>query len=252
MAAMSAIVAIGVVIGVVGRSLAAAPTLAVVAPESAEACDIAVALSPDDSSSVEPAAYQQPATAESGSADGEATGLAEPAADDAEAIEPLADNEGPPSWQRILRPIGEVTADATLPPGLLPSEVEHAGDAPRVEMAPEVGDARLYAGWGDNTLEWSASKSWHRPLYFEEVNLERHGYQCHPAVQPLVSGAHFFLTVPTLPYQATAYPPRECIYTLGHYRPGSCPPWQRHRLPWDARAAAVQAGVTTGLVFLIP
>jgi hypothetical protein len=117
---------------------------------------------------------------------------------------------------------------------------------------PEVGDPRLFGGWDGNVFNWSASKSYHYPLYFEEVNLERYGYQCHPVAQPFVSGAHFFLTIPTLPYQMTANPPRECIYTLGHYRPGSCVPWRRNHLPWDPRAAAVEAGVVVGLVFLIP
>ncbi len=169
-----------------------------------------------------------------------------------EDVDELDQLEGPRKWNRILRPITEVTADATLPAGLLPDQVEHEGDAPVAELLPEVGDARLMGGWGDSSYPWSATKSWHRPLYFEEVNLERYGYQCHPVLQPLVSGAHFFLTIPTLPYQATVHPPRECIYTLGHYRPGSCVPWQRHCLPWDARAAAVEAGVIVGLVFLIP
>jgi hypothetical protein len=169
-----------------------------------------------------------------------------------EEIDEFDQREGPPTWDRILRPITEVTADATLPAGLLPDQVEHEGDAPRAEMMPKVGDPRLMGGWGDNVFNWSAAKSWHHPLYFEEVNLERYGYQCHPLAQPFVSGAHFFLTVPTLPYQMTVHPPKECIYTLGHYRPGSCAPWQRNRLPWDPRAAAVEAGVVVGLVFLIP
>jgi hypothetical protein len=230
------------------------------------AFDIAVALSSDEVADedateaeaevVEQVAYTQPPVADVVApveAEGEApveTPAEEVAA--SEEIDELSQLEGPPKWDRILRPITEVTADATLPAGLLPDQVEHEGDAPRAEMMPEVGDPRLMGGWGDNAFNWSAAKSWHHPLYFEEVNLERYGYQCHPLAQPFVSGAHFFLTVPTLPYQMTVHPPKECIYTLGHYRPGSCAPWQRNRLPWDPRAAAVEAGVVVGLVFLIP
>ncbi len=235
-------------------------------PESA-AFDIAVALGSDEGLEeevveeevVEQVAYTQPPATESVDAaepiEGEGDAPAEPSAEEvaaSEEIDELNQLEGPPKWDRILRPITEVTADATLPAGLMPDQVEHEGDVPRAEMMPEVGDPRLMGGWGDNVFNWSAAKSWHHPLYFEEVNLERYGYQCHPLAQPFVSGAHFFLTVPTLPYQMTVHPPQECIYTLGHYRPGSCAPWQRNRLPWDPRAAAVEAGVVVGLVFLIP
>ncbi len=231
-------------------------------PESV-AFDIAVALGADEEvakeEGVEQVAYTQPPgadvvdAAEPIEGDGEVPAelLAEEVAA-SEEIDELDQLEGPPKWDRILRPITQVTADATLPAGLLPDQVEHEGDAPVAELIPEVGDPRLMGGWGGNVFNWSAAKSWHHPLYFEEVNLERYGYQCHPLAQPFVSGAHFFLTVPTLPYQMTAYPPRECIYTLGHYRPGSCVPWQRHCLRWDPRAAAVQTGVVVGLVFLIP
>lgn len=233
-------------------------------PESAS-FDIAVALGSDEGSDeeiaeeevVEQVAYTQPAATD-GAAEpvaGQGDVPLEPPAEEVASsgeIDELDQLEGPPKWDRILRPITEVTADATLPAGLLPDQVEHEGDAPTAELMPKVGDPRLMGGWGDYAFNWSAAKSWHHPLYFEEVNLERYGYQCHPLAQPFVSGAHFFLTVPTLPYQMTVHPPRECIYTLGHYRPGSCAPWQRNRLPWDPRAAAVEAGVVVGLVFLIP
>ncbi len=207
--------------------------------------DLAVALSePGDAEVATPVEYAQAAEAE--------PLVEEPPAAPAEEVTLGDDNAGAPVRREIFRPITEVTADATLPEGLLPDQVLEEPGRDEADEMPEVGDPRLAGGWGDQSFEWSSTRLCHGPLYFEEVNLERYGYQCHPAVQPFVSGAHFFLTVPTLPYQMTVHPPRECIYTLGHYRPGSRVPWQRHRLPWDARAAAVQAGVTVGLVFLIP
>ena len=178
----------------------------------------------------------------------------EAAADAAEEIdvqdEPLMDPEA--NARRIYRPIGQVTTNTALPPGETPSAMErHEGDPPPVLM-PIVGDQRLEGGWGDQMFNWSATQFCHQPLYFEEVNLERYGYGCRPCVQPLVSGAHFFLTVPALPYKMVVNPPRECVYTLGYYRPGDRVPWQRNFLPWDTRAAVVEAGVAVGLVFLIP
>jgi hypothetical protein len=68
----------------------------------------------------------------------------------------------------------------------------------------------------------------------------------------VVSAAHFFGRIPALPYLATVDPPHRCVYTLGHYRPGSCAPLAWNLVPFDPLAAAVQGGVVTGLVYLIP
>jgi hypothetical protein len=238
--------------------LAEEPAIYVEEPNEGDSAsvDIAVALSEDpEQDTAEYAAYTQPpAPVEEGATLEEvAPSVAEPAiASTEEPTEEQAD-EGATAERPFFRPITEVSADARLPDGLLPEQVgREDGDIEPAPETPNIGDPRLVSGWSRNAFEWSATKLCHGPLYFEEVSLERYGYQCHPAVQPLVSGAHFFLTVPMLPYQMTVHPPRECIYTLGHYRPGSRVPWQRHYLPWDARAAAVQAGVTVGLIALIP
>ncbi len=76
--------------------------------------------------------------------------------------------------------------------------------------------------WPQVTYMWKASALCHKPLYFEEEALERYGHSCTPCLQPFVSGAHFFLTIPVLPYCMGITPPNECMYALGHYRPGSC------------------------------
>jgi len=169
------------------------------------------------------------------------------------AADVAAQEQSSPRVIRGFRPITQLTANAALPPGVLPDQVEPPPGQPQPEPMREVGDMRFEGGWAESNYPWSATCLCHAPLYFEEINLERHGYQCNPVIQPLVSGAHFFLTVPTLPYQLTVHPPRECIYTLGYYRPGDCVPWRRQcPFPWDPRAAAVEAGFAVGLVFLLP
>jgi hypothetical protein len=50
----------------------------------------------------------------------------------------------------------------------------------------------------------------------------------------------------------TAEPPHECIYTLGHYRPGTHVPPHCNLPPLDPAAITAQAGVTAGLILLIP
>jgi hypothetical protein len=116
-----------------------------------------------------------------------------------------------------------------------------------------LGDEQ-FAGrdWIPATFTWKASALCHKPLYFEEEQLERYGHTTGPFTEPFVAGAHFFLNIAALPYNMTLNPPQECKYALGYYRPGSCAPWLIHPVPLNLRAALVQAGVITGGVFLLP
>ena len=63
----------------------------------------------------------------------------------------------------------------------------------RVPTECTFGD-ELYAGrnWAPSTLTWKASALCHKPLFFEEVQLERYGHTAGPLKQPFLSGAHFF------------------------------------------------------------
>jgi hypothetical protein len=99
---------------------------------------------------------------------------------------------------------------------------------------------------------WKASGLCSKPLYFEQVQLERYGHDWGPVLQPFVSGAHFFGTIPILPYKMGLQPPNECDYSLGYYRPGSCAPYMIEPLGFTWRAAAFQAGAVTGAAFAIP
>jgi hypothetical protein len=106
--------------------------------------------------------------------------------------------------------------------------------------------------WTPITFTWTASAACHKPLYFEDEQLERYGHSAGPLIQPVLSGAHFFGSVLILPYQMGMYPPNECQYELGYYRAGNCAPWLLQAFPLSARGALWQAGVATGLPFIIP
>ncbi len=112
----------------------------------------------------------------------------------------------------------------------------------------------VYEGrhWAEVTYMWKAAGNCHKPLYFEQVQLERYGHSWGPCVQPLVSGAHFFTRLPVLPYCMGITPPNECIYPLGHYRPGNCAPYMIPAVPFTWRAAAFQAGATVGTAAFLP
>lgn len=106
--------------------------------------------------------------------------------------------------------------------------------------------------WAGLTYTWKASGLCHKPLYFEDEQLERYGHSWGPYVQPLVSGAHFFGTLPILPYKMGLKTPNECVYVLGHYRPGSCAPYMIDPIPFTWRAALFEGGVAYGVAAVIP
>jgi hypothetical protein len=222
-------------------------------PDEAEATDAAV--EPDGAA---PQTSGEPTPAESDSDDLDSLGLLQPG----EAPDPIDDPAitGTPGTEaapdrRPYRPITEIGVDTALPQGLAPgmpgSKVKGAKQETYSDI-PEIGDPRLLGVWPGYDFQWSATAMHHRPLYFEDVNAERYGYTVSEVLQPAVSGAHFFASIAALPYKMTTHPPCECIYTLGHYRPGSCAPRRWHHEPVDPVAAGVQAGAVLGLIYIIP
>jgi hypothetical protein len=106
--------------------------------------------------------------------------------------------------------------------------------------------------WGPITYTWTASALCHKPLVFEEPQLERYGHALRPVVQPFASAAHFFVCVPAIPYILGIEPWNECVYTLGYYRPGSCAPYTIDPLPISLRAVLAEATVVTGIAIAMP
>ena len=145
-----------------------------------------------------------------------------------------------------------------VPIGKLEAQIAVEGDVPDdlaaeqfSESSPTHDPGALSRGWPIAHCHWKAPGLCHQPLYFEETNLERHGFSAG-GVQPLVSGARFFGTVGMLPYSMVVDPPDKCRYTLGHYRPGSPVPPHINSIPcrWDA--ATVQAAAVTAAFIAIP
>lgn len=139
-----------------------------------------------------------------------------------------------------LKPIDQITNNITPQPGEFPRECG---------LGDSIFEPRA---WPLTTFTWKASALCHKPLYFEEMALERYGHSTGPLTQPFVSGAHFFLTLPVLPYLMGVDPPCECIYDLGYYRPGSCAPYMIYPIPISIRGGLLEAGAWVGGVFLIP
>lgn len=93
---------------------------------------------------------------------------------------------------------------------------------------------------------WAAPNFYHRPLLFEETNLERYGNQRR--FQNLSSAAHFLGTIPVLPYKIGQHPRCYREYTLKHRRPGDCVPYEVERFQFDVHGGFWQALVTAAIV----
>jgi hypothetical protein len=117
-----------------------------------------------------------------------------------------------------------------------------------------LGDGTWHAGrcWPETVFMWKASALCHKPLYFEDEQMERYGHSWGLCCDPIVSGVHFFTRLPVLPYCMGVTPPCECVYTLGHYRPGSCAPYYIEPVPISLRGALFQAGATVGAAAILP
>lgn len=177
---------------------------------------------------------------------GAAAGPTAPPAAQAPAQSPAA------GFELDARPIHAVGTDTRVSQGDRPADIAEARLA---QMARQVTFTALaQRDWIDTLYDWEAPGLCHNPLYFEEVNLERYGYRwpCAGVLQPVVSCGQFFATIPALPYKLVAESPCECVYTLGHYRPGSAVPYQVHFPRWRPGAGAAEAGVIAGLIFAIP
>ena len=114
------------------------------------------------------------------------------------------------------------------------------------------GEAYQPRRFASTTFTWKAAGYCRKPLYFEDWNLERYGHSRGVLADPWISAAHFFVSVPVLPYKMGVQAPWECVYPLGYYRPGSCAPWTCPAIPISARGFAVEAATITGIVFLLP
>ena len=103
-----------------------------------------------------------------------------------------------------------------------------------------------YRNWIPQTYTWKASSLCHKPLFFENIQLERYGHSHGPFTQPIQSVGHFFVSLITVPYQSAITPANECQYALGFYRPGNCAPWLKDPIPFSLSGARRQALITTG------
>lgn len=204
---------------------------------------------------------------------GQTQGFAEPLLRTVQPRQPSQSSiTAPPAPPAELDGDPIVSPDTAAPPEPFDLDRLNAGDDVRpmrqtsLELAPPfeiptnpaaavfsgVIDQRGRYGWVSPRLSAHTAYVRYRPLYFEEINLERYGYN-FGCVQPLVSAVQFYGTLPILPYKMYDSPP--CSYDINlEFAPAAtaAPPVPLCHRPFNCRAAVFQAAVTTGAFLLIP
>jgi hypothetical protein len=155
-----------------------------------------------------------------------------------------------------LKPIGQISTEIALP-----QTPETAGGGPLTppDLAPQRFHAQArfprepsHFGLCDPGAEYGPALNFcYRPLYFEEVNLERYGYDWG-LLQPGISALRFYGNAAVLPYRLTTQRSSFCTYHQHAYRPGGPAPRECRRPELRVDAATVQAAAVVGLIFLIP
>ncbi len=147
---------------------------------------------------------------------------------------------------RDLKSIRNITADISIKD----RDITSPETGLRLAMPPEcsLGEERLEPRhWERTTFSWVAAATYHKPIYFDDDQLERYGHTFGPVTQTTLSAVKFFATVPLVPYYMGVYPPNECIYDLGTYRPGSCAPYYFDPFPLSVRGA-INEGLFLGTI----
>lgn len=81
--------------------------------------------------------------------------------------------------------------------------------------------------WTPTSYTWITPSFEHKPLYFEQPNLERYGIRPRPALEPAISASIFFGSVAVLPLRMICTHPCTEVSTLGQQRPGVCADYLR-------------------------
>jgi hypothetical protein len=154
----------------------------------------------------------------------------------------------PPSRERLFR----IEAEDSLFERI---KQEFRQRSDRAEFPKEVKSVQLDAVRPPRThppmaTHYVAPFVCYHPLWFEEKNSERYGWELG-VLQPLASATHFFANVALMPYHFTAEKPWSCEANVGYYRPGDPVPlfFYTPRFSWPAVGAQVGTVVAGSAIF---
>jgi len=107
--------------------------------------------------------------------------------------------------------------------------------------------------WTPLSYSWEAPQLKYNPLYFEDPQLERYGNEVC-ILQPFLSGARFYTTIATLPYQMMSEGNSVChtVYDFGYARPGDCVPYALEVPEFSWTGALTSGGWVYALIVILP
>lgn len=111
-----------------------------------------------------------------------------------------------------LKPMSSITASIRPNDGKSPAD--QSWQLTNRNTVPAVNSDKLFA--------WAAPDIRYKPLYFEDVALERYGQTKGFFRQPFASGLHYLKSAAFLPYYTLYDPIDACEGPLGYCRPGEC------------------------------
>jgi hypothetical protein len=100
-------------------------------------------------------------------------------------------------------------------------------------------------------IQIQASYVCYQPLYFEQVNTERYGWECG-ILQPLISTGKFYADLAMLPYNMAVSPPWTCDSNAGWALPGEPTPFYLYTPVFNWRGMVGQAGTLVGASAVFP
>jgi hypothetical protein len=163
---------------------------------------------------------------------------------------PMGVPAGPPRKSTQVRRIGDISPLNDLERH---SDIrQYAAEKAREINVKFGGDKYSQRDFPDVAFQWAAPTTMYYPLYFQDPQLERYGHTYPFPLQPVASVTRMTGQLLLMPYQMTITPPWTLESPLGWYRPGDMAPKLHYQFPWNTSAAVVEAGVITGLFFLIP
>jgi hypothetical protein len=158
---------------------------------------------------------------------------------------PSAEQESDPDF--LIKRVTAIPLDIRPPKGELPSDLGAAAFA----KGSGTDERRASQDRGEVVVSWTPWTICYRPLYFEEIGLERYG--CSSGIwQPGISAAHFFTTIPLLPYKMMVRLPRSCVCSNGFSRCDDCPPPGYTTSGFRLDGAMFEAAIVAGIVLSLP
>jgi hypothetical protein len=132
-------------------------------------------------------------------------------------------------------------------------EYRQRGDRAQFPQVDPLGPTGVYAGRQWPTMATYRVPPWvcYNPLYFEDLNTERYGWDLC-IFQPIVSTGKFYLDTLLWPYNIGVNPPWACEFNTGYYLPGDEVPYFIYVPPWSWKGAALETAVAVGGVAIFP